>query len=106
VVYDDEGQLLTGTLADYLVPSTGEVPVLAVEALETPSRLNPLGFRGVGEGGAIGPPAAIANAVEDALRRSGCVIRRTPLTPEYVRSLAEADASDLRADAEAEIVRR
>ena len=106
VVYDEEGQLLTGTLADYLVPTAGEVPVLAVEALETPSRLNPLGIRGVGEGGAIGPPAAIANAVEDALRGSGCVVRRTPLTPSYVRSLVEVDGSDLRADAEAEIVRR
>ena len=106
VVYDDEGQLLNGTLADYLVPSAGEIPRLAVEALESPSPLNPLGFRGVGEGGAIGPPAAIANAVEDALRSTGCVVRRTPLTPAYVRSLLTAGGYDLRPGAEAEIVRR
>jgi carbon-monoxide dehydrogenase large subunit len=56
--------------------------------METPSPRNPLGVRGVGEGGAIGPPAVIANAVEDALAgRSAAVVRRTPLSPSYVRSL-------------------
>ena len=105
VIYDEEGQLLTGTLADYLVPTAEEIPTLAVEAQETPSRLNPLGIRGVGEGGAIGPPAAIANAVEDALARFGNVVRRTPLSPPYVHSLTKVGGTDLRADTEAEIVR-
>lgn len=87
VLYDDEGQLLNATLADYLVPTSGEIPPVALAHLETPSPLNPLGIRGVGEGGAVPPPAAVANAVEDALARYGAVVRRVPITPEYVRSL-------------------
>jgi carbon-monoxide dehydrogenase large subunit len=88
VVYDEEGQLRNATLADYLVPTFGEVPPIVLDSMETPSPRNPLGVRGVGEGGAIGPPAAIANAVEDALAgRSAAVVRRTPLSPSYVRSL-------------------
>jgi len=94
--YDEEGQLTSGTLADYLVPTAGEVPRIDLEHLETPSPLNPLGLRGVGEGGAIPGPAVIANAVEHALRGSGSrpggqdpVIRRTPLSPAHVRSLIE-----------------
>jgi carbon-monoxide dehydrogenase large subunit len=88
IVYDEEGQILNATLADYLVPTFAEVPVVVLDSLETPSPRNPLGVRGVGEGGAIGPPATIANAVEDALSgRSAAVVRRTPLSPSYVRSL-------------------
>jgi carbon-monoxide dehydrogenase large subunit len=87
LVYDEEGQLLCGTLADYLVPTSGEVPPITLAHMETPSPLNPLGVKGVGEGGAIPVPAAIANAVEDALAPLGTVVRRTPLSPAYVRSL-------------------
>jgi aerobic carbon-monoxide dehydrogenase large subunit len=87
LVYDDEGQLLSGTLADYLVPTAADMPPIALAHAETPSPLNPLGVKGVGEGGAIPGPAAIANAVEDALAPSGQVVRRTPLSPAYVRSL-------------------
>jgi carbon-monoxide dehydrogenase large subunit len=88
IVYDEDGQLRNGTLADYLVPTFGEVPSIVVDHMETPSSRNPLGVRGVGEGGAIGPPAAIANAVEDALAgRDAAVVRRTPLSPSNVRSL-------------------
>jgi len=105
VLYDEEGQLLNGTLADYLVPTAEEVPVIEVDRWETPSPLNALGLRGVGEGGAIVPPAAIANAVEDALSRLGAVVRRTPLTPPYVRSLAVPDGSDLRSAGGDEILR-
>jgi carbon-monoxide dehydrogenase large subunit len=109
VVYDEEGQLLNGTLADYLVPTAEEVPPVELERRETPSRLNPLGVRGVGEGGAIAPPAAIANAVEDALSRRGggqprAIVRRTPLTPPYVRSLAGDAGADLRSRRDDEIV--
>jgi aerobic carbon-monoxide dehydrogenase large subunit len=96
LTYDEEGQLTSGTLADYLVPTTGEVPRIDLEHVETPSTLNPLGLRGVGEGGAIPGPAVIANAVEHALRGSGSrpggrdpVVRRTPLSPAHVRSLIE-----------------
>jgi aerobic carbon-monoxide dehydrogenase large subunit len=89
LVYDEEGQLLSGTLADYLVPTAADVPPIALAHTETPSPLNPLGVKGVGEGGAIPGPAAIANAVEDALGQRGRVVRRTPLSPAYVRSLLD-----------------
>jgi len=105
VLYDDEGQLLNGTLADYLVPTAGEIPTIEIDRWETPSPLNALGVRGVGEGGAIVPPAAIANAVDDALSRLGAVVRRTPLTPPYVRSLALSGGSNLRSRADGEILR-
>jgi carbon-monoxide dehydrogenase large subunit len=88
VHYDDEGQLLSATLADYLLPTAEEVPPIVLDSLETPSPLNPLGLRGVGEGGAIAPPAVIAGAVEDALAAYGAIVRRTPLTPQVVRELA------------------
>ena len=109
VLYDEEGQLLNGTLADYLVPTAEEVPPVELERRETPSPLNALGIRGVGEGGAIVPPAAIANAIEDALSRLGgeprAVVRRTPLTPPYVRSLIAVSAGgDLRTLRDDEIV--
>src|SRR5207247_3563821 len=64
MVYDDEGQLLSGTLMDYLVPTAMEVPPIETAHLEYPSPRNPLGITGAGTGGAISPPAAIATAVE------------------------------------------
>jgi carbon-monoxide dehydrogenase large subunit len=106
VLYDEDGQLLNATLADYLVPTAEEVPTIELGSFETPSPLNRLGVRGVGEGGAIGPPAAIANAVDDALGGRYDIVRRTPLTPVYVRALLGADESDLRVPDQAEIVRR
>jgi carbon-monoxide dehydrogenase large subunit len=87
VHYDEDGQLLSVTLADYLLPTAEEVPPIVLESFETPSPLNPLGLRGVGEGGAIAPPAVIAGAVEDALAAYGAIVRRTPLTPQAVRAL-------------------
>jgi len=87
-VYDELGQLLTGTFLDYLLPSCGEVPDIRQVHLETPSPLNPLGLKGIGEGGAIAPPVAVANAVVDALRPLGKVeITETPVTPERVLAL-------------------
>ena len=79
--YDGDGQPLNPTLLDYLVPDATGVPTLAVAHLETPSPLNPLGIKGVGEAGAISPPAAIANAVEDALAGLGAGVHRVPVTP-------------------------
>lgn len=66
-VYDEEAQPLTTSFADYLMPIAPEIPNIEVHHIETPTPLTPLGAKGLGEGGAIGPPAAIANAVADAL---------------------------------------
>lgn len=81
-VYDDAGQLLTGNLAVYGLPSAVEVPPLHGELLETPSPFTPLGAKGLGESGAIAVPAAIANAVADALAPLGVRHLDPPYTPE------------------------
>ncbi len=82
--YDREGQLLNGSLMDYLLPNANDVPRIKVVHQESPSPLNPLGVKGLGEGGAIAPPVAIANAVCDALAEFGVEFNRTPITPEDV----------------------
>ena len=79
ISYGEDGQLLTGSLADYLLPTASDVPPITVVHKETPSPLNPLGVKGLGEGGAIAPPAVIANAVCDALRPFGAELNATPL---------------------------
>jgi carbon-monoxide dehydrogenase large subunit len=90
VVYDENGQLLTASLMDYLVPTACDMPPIALGHFESPTPRNPLGLKGLGEGGAIAPPAAIANAVEDALRPLGVEVTATPLTPERVLAMIEA----------------
>ena len=90
MVYDEQAQLLTGTFMDYLVPTAMELPPIETVHLEYPSPRNPLGVKGVGEGGAISPPAAIANAVEDALAPFGVRVTRTPLGPSVVLGLLES----------------
>ena len=93
MMYDEQGQLLTGTFMDYLVPTSMEVPDIETVHLEYPSPRNPLGVKGIGEGGAISPPAAIANAVEDALAPFGVRVTRAPLGPSRVLELiAEGEA--------------
>jgi len=82
--YDEHGQLLTSTFMDYLKPTALDVPDIDVGRLEHPSPVTPLGAKGVGEGGAIPGPAAVANAVEDALAPYGVTVRALPLTPETV----------------------
>ena len=82
VVYDDAGQLVTATLMDYLVPTACEVPTVEVIHLDQPSPTTLGGFKGVGEGGTIGAPAAIANAIADALAPLGVEISELPVTPE------------------------
>jgi carbon-monoxide dehydrogenase large subunit len=84
LAYDGEGQLLAGSLADYLVPTANDVPDMAMVHQHTPSPLNPLGVKGVGEGGAVAPPAAIANAVCDALAPFGVEFNATPIKPEQI----------------------
>ncbi|MBO0755428.1 MAG: xanthine dehydrogenase family protein [Bradyrhizobiaceae bacterium] len=82
VVYDDQGQLNTASLVDYLVPSACEIPPMTVVHLESESPTSLGGFRGMGEGGTIGSPAAIANAVADALSPLGIDVNELPITPE------------------------
>jgi aerobic carbon-monoxide dehydrogenase large subunit len=96
--YDGNGQPLAATLADYLLPAATDMPHIALHHLETPSPNTEYGIKGVGEGGAIPPPAAILNAVNDALRPRGVEINETPVTPHKIlAALAQADA---RADRE------
>ena len=89
MVYDETGQLLTGSLMDYLVPSATDLPPIDTVHLEYPSPRNPLGIKGLGEGGAISPPAAIANAVEDALQPFGVKITETPVSPSRLLALVQ-----------------
>ena len=93
LVFDEQGQLLTGSFLDYLVPTSVEVPHIRTVHLETPSPRNPLGVKGAGEGGAISPPAAIANAIEDALGPLGVRVTETPVSPvRLVELLSRAGA--------------
>src|SRR5439155_945493 len=78
IVHDEHGQLLSGTLMDYVVPSACEVPWMEVHHLETPSPVTLGGFRGMGEGGTIGAPAAIANAVAAGLVEPKLFLETTP----------------------------
>ncbi len=84
--FDDKGQLLTGSFMDYLLPTTLDVPDMTIRHLSTPSPLNPLGAKGVGESGAIPSPSAIAAAVEDALKTDRVHINNIPIQPMTVRS--------------------
>src|SRR6478752_5182649 len=79
--FDSAGQPLATTLADYLLPGPTEVPAARLDHMETPSPYTQFGVKGIGEGGAIAPPAAIANAVNDALRPLGVELMQSPITP-------------------------
>jgi carbon-monoxide dehydrogenase large subunit len=87
LVYDEQANFVGQTLMDYCMPSAAQTPAIKVAHLYTPSPLNPLGVKGLGEGGAMAPPAAIANAVEDALRPLGVQIDSTPITPTRLSAL-------------------
>jgi carbon-monoxide dehydrogenase large subunit len=89
MAYDEDGQLLSGTLMDYVVPRADDLPWIDCVHLEYPSPRNPLGAKGLGEGGAISPPAAIANAIDDALAPLGVRLTATPALPARVRELIE-----------------
>jgi aerobic carbon-monoxide dehydrogenase large subunit len=90
VVYDDEGQLLTGTLMEYALPRADDLPEPEIGHLETPSPVMPGGVKGMGEGGTIGAPAAIANAVADATRHLGVRITTLPIRLESLHRRADA----------------
>jgi carbon-monoxide dehydrogenase large subunit len=83
-VYDDDGNLLTTTLADYLVPSAADLPHITTDRTETPATTNPLGVKGVGEAGTIASTPAVVNAIVDALRPMGINDVPMPCTPERV----------------------
>ncbi|MDP3773854.1 MAG: molybdopterin-dependent oxidoreductase [Gemmatimonadales bacterium] len=83
-VYDDQGQLLTGTMMDYAVPKASQMPKIEVAHTVTPSPVNPLGVKGVGETGTIASVAAVVNAVVDALAPLGIIHMDKPLTPARV----------------------
>ena len=82
VVHDESGQILTGSFVDYIVPSAAEIPDMEAVHLETESPSTLGGYRGMGEGGTIGAPAAVANAVADALAAMDIQINELPITPE------------------------
>jgi len=85
LVYDADGQLLTGTLMDYALPVAADTPSFVVGHVETPSPLTPGGYKGMGEGGTIGAPAAIASAVADAVRPIGLKVTTLPIRAEGLR---------------------
>jgi aerobic carbon-monoxide dehydrogenase large subunit len=93
LAYDANGQLLTGTFMDYAMPTAAQLPPFEVVHQQIPSPLNPFGCKGLGEGGAIAPPVAIANAVCDALAPFGVEFNQTPVRREQiVRAVADASA--------------
>jgi carbon-monoxide dehydrogenase large subunit len=81
VTFDAQGQPLASSLLDYLLPGATDVPDIRVLHMETPSPHTEFGVKGIGEGGAVGPPAAIVCAVNDALRAVGAEVHDLPLTP-------------------------
>lgn len=91
--FDRNGQPLASTLADYLLPGATEVPATRIDHMETPSPYSEFGQKGIGESGAIGPPAAIVNAINDALRPLGAEVTQVPASPERVlTAIANAKA--------------
>jgi carbon-monoxide dehydrogenase large subunit len=83
-VYSPEGQLLNGNMADYLVPMAGEMPDIVVAHVSTPTKTSELGAKGAGEAGTAGAPAAVMNAINDALKPFNARVTAQPFTPERV----------------------
>ncbi len=91
IQYDENGQLLSGSFMDYLLPTAAEAPAFELDSLHSPSPITEGGFKGMGEGGAIAPPSAIANAVRDALAPLPVRLNALPLSPErLLDAIAEA----------------
>jgi CO/xanthine dehydrogenase Mo-binding subunit len=90
MVYDQDGQPLSTTFMDYLIPTAAEVPDIEVDHIETPSPLNPLGIKGAGEAGVIPVPALMAQALEDALSPWDVHITEMPLNPGQIRALVRS----------------
>jgi len=94
LVFDDNGQLLNASFADYLIPTAAEIPTIEIAHQVTPSPLNPLGSKGVGEAGAIPVPALFAQAVENALDVEGLEILESPLSPQRLFELLHGEEKD------------
>jgi carbon-monoxide dehydrogenase large subunit len=91
MLYDEHGNLITGTLTQYLVPSAAEMPSFELDRTETPSPTNPLGVKGIGEAGTIAAPPAVVNAIVDAVSHLGVSDVGKPATPERVwRAIRDA----------------
>jgi carbon-monoxide dehydrogenase large subunit len=90
IVYDGDGNILTASLADYLPPTAREVPFVEIVHLETVTDASITGAKGLGEGGAIGAPAAVINAICDALTPFGIELFEMPATPERIRAAVRA----------------
>ena len=91
MVYDEDGQLLTGSFADYLLPTSDCLPEITAIALEeSPSEFNPMGFKGAGEGGIVAVAAAVGNAVSQALKVHDISITELPITPDRLRKALRA----------------
>jgi carbon-monoxide dehydrogenase large subunit len=93
LIFDDNGQLLTTTLADYCLPGADMMPEIVWERTETPTYANPLGVKGIGEAGTIASTPVIINAVEDALSEYGVTVEKMPVRSDYVLSLIKAGAA-------------
>ena len=93
IVYDALGNIQTATLADYLPPTAREIPPLHLHHIETPAASSVTGAKGLGEGGAIGAPAAILNAVNDALSPFAVSLDEMPATPQRIRAALRGAAS-------------
>lgn len=89
VTYDEQGEPSCASFIDYKVPTANEIPDIAIHHLETPCEFTESGAKGAGEGGTIGAPAAVLNAVNDALRRTGVELDDTPIRPETVQRALE-----------------
>jgi aerobic carbon-monoxide dehydrogenase large subunit len=87
IIYDETGNILSTTLADYLPPTVREMPVIELHHLQTVSEATLTGAKGLGEGGAIGAPAAILNAINDAISPFGVSISEIPATPQRIRAV-------------------
>jgi carbon-monoxide dehydrogenase large subunit len=92
IVYDDTGNILTATLADYLPPTAREIPEIEIHHLETWTQASITKAKGLGEGGSIGAPAAVVNAINDALSPFGVSIDEFPATPQRIRAALRAAA--------------
>src|SRR5262249_40948629 len=92
-VYDESGNLITGSFAEYLLPSAADLPQIVADRTETPAPGHPLGVKGVGEAGTIASTPAVVNAIVDALRPRGVHDVPMPCTPERVWRAAQGGAA-------------
>jgi carbon-monoxide dehydrogenase large subunit len=90
IIYDEDGNILTTSLMDFLPPTSAEIPEIQIHHLETVSDATITGAKGLGEGGTIGAPAAVINAISDALRPLGVEVNEIPATPSRIRALIRA----------------